>query len=96
MSSITAQEVTPTFWSVTVAGGATFTLTRAQLLARILAQEAPNRVIKALIQLRLDLRAALGDNFDPARMRLRIVSDGTFNGVEHFARVEDVEADEVT
>ena len=96
MSSITAQEVTPTFWSVTVAGGATFTLTRAQLLIRILAESPPNRVLKALIQLRLDLRVALGDNFDPARMRLRVASDGTFNGVEHFANGEDVEPDEVS
>jgi len=85
MSNILAQEVTPTSWSITVAGGATFTLTRAQLVARFLAESPPNRVAKALLRLRADIRTALGENFVPGRMRFRIQADGTFVDVEHHA-----------
>lgn len=94
MSNITRQIVEPGRWEIEVAGGATFTLTRAQLVARILAETDPNRVAKALLRLRADVRTALGENFVPGRMRFRIKPDGTFVDVEHYASVANVLPDD--
>ncbi len=97
-SSITAQTVTPTSLSITVASGATFTITKAEVIARFNAETGSlsARITKALAKLRTDMATALGPDFDPTAMQFDIQTTGDWKGVGHFANLADVPPDVVT
>ena len=98
MSSITAQTVTPTTWSVTLASGKTYTLTKAQLATLAGAQtgSASAKMTKALGSVRTLAVAGTDANLDPARIQFEVKADGTFVNVTHYANVADALADVVT